>query len=315
MKQKTTPGVEAPDALETNTLTEVIKKRKSTRTYKPERLTPEHRKALEEFICQNNKGIGGEEINIIILEKAESEKQMKLAYGAIKGNHTYLLGVVKHNPETRLNYGYIMEKIVLKATELGVASCWIGYFDHDYFNDLNLEKGFVIPGLVIIGYAAQRSSRAEKLMRFAVSASQRLPWDKLFFDYQTKSPLLTETSSILINEPATSVEPQLINDYAESLEMLRLAPSSSNSQPWRIYFDKDANEFHFFKKPKSQIYERFGMHELDLGIAMAHFELTSQKNGLKGNWVRKQEGIAAPEEGLQYMISWKPGPFSPGEIC
>lgn len=290
-----TPGVDAPlGTLDTRSLTEVIKKRKSTRTYKPEHLTPEHKKAIEEFICQNNKGIGGEEINIIILEKAESEKQMKLAYGAIKGNHTYLLGMAKHNPETRLNYGYIMEKIVLKATELGVASCWIGYFDHDYFNDLNLEKGFVIPGLVIIGYAVQRLSSAEKLMRFAVSASQRLPWDRLFFDYQTKSPLLAET----------------INHYAESLEMLRLAPSSSNSQPWRVYFDKQANEFHFFKKPKSQIYERLGMHELDLGIAMAHFELTSQKNGLKGSWVRKQEDIAAPEEGLQYMISWQMGHFS-----
>lgn len=300
-----TPGVEAPldgpldkplGALDTRSLTEVIKKRKSTRTYKPERLTPEHKKAIEDFICQNNKGIGGEEINIVILEKAESEKQMKLAYGAIKGNHTYLLGMARHNPETRLNYGYIMEKIVLKATELGVASCWIGYFDHDYFNDLNLEKGFVIPGLVIIGYAAQRLSSAEKLMRFAVSASQRLPWDRLFFDYQTKSPLVAETSPNIA---------ETINDYTESLEMLRLAPSSSNSQPWRVYFDKPANEFHFFKKPKSQIYERLGMHELDLGIAMAHFELTSQKNGLKGNWVRKQEGIAAPEEGLQYMISWQ----------
>lgn len=51
------------------------------------------------------------------------------------------------------------------------------------------------------------------------------------------------------------------------------------------------------------IYESMGMHELDLGIAMAHFELTSQKNGLAGSWVIHSEAKAV--EDLQYMISWK----------
>ena len=276
-------------------ITETIKKRKSSRTYNQEYLKPEDKKALEEFISLNNKGLEGETIDLFILEKREGEKKMKLAYGAIKGHNTYFLGKAKDNPATRLNYGYLMEKLVLKATELGVSTCWVGYFDHDYFNDLEIGEGFVIPGLVVVGYAAEKTTLVERFMRNAVNASQRLPWDKLFFNYSSSAPLLPETLNMY----------DVAKSYEESLEMLRLAPSSSNSQPWRIFFDESANEFHFYKKPKSKIYENMGMHELDLGIAMAHFELTSLSKGLTGVWTKHpKEQVTAFEE-LQYMISWK----------
>jgi hypothetical protein len=32
--------------------------------------------------------------------------------------------------------------------------------------------------------------------------------------------------------------------------MVRLALSSGNTQPWRVFFDDTTNEFHFFKKEK-----------------------------------------------------------------
>lgn len=239
---------------------------------------------------------------------------MKLAYGAIKGNNTYLLGITKDDHSARLNYGYIMEKLVLKATELGLSTCWVGYFDHEYFSDLKIQKGFVIPGLVVIGYAAEKRSLPEKLMRYAVSASQRLPWERLFFDFQTKDPLNTIRDQENLNELNTIVE-----QYKESLEMVRLAPSASNTQPWRIFVDCIRKEFHFFKKPKNKIYENMGMHELDIGIAMAHFELTSQNNGLNGSWISysdkpllgrakmesKEETKEYDFSDLQYMVSWK----------
>ncbi|MEN6618019.1 MAG: nitroreductase family protein [Rikenellaceae bacterium] len=290
-------------------ITEVIKKRKSCRTFNQEHLTPADKKALEDFIGKNSKSInnstfeGDQEINLFILEKGDEEKKMKLDYGVIKGNNTYILGITKSTPAARLNYGYVMEKLVLRATEMGLATCWIGYFDHDYFNDLKIEEGYKIPGIVVIGYSAEKATLPERFLRFTANASQRLPWDKIFFDYQSKFPLT----------------PQTIKDYSESLEMVRLAPSSSNTQPWRIYFDQPANEFHFFKKPKNRIYESMGMHELDLGIAMAHFELTSQNNGLPGSWIChtageiKDDSVTAENQAqvpfaddLQYMISWRP---------
>src|SRR3989339_2254104 len=233
--------------------------RKSCRTYNQEYLKQSDKKALEEFIEQNKRVVTGDKINLTILEKGTEEKKMKLAYGAIKGNKTYLLGATKDDPIARLNYGYLMEKVVLRATELGISSCWVGYFDHDYFSDIVLDKGSVIPGLVIIGYAAEKKTIPEKFMRYAVGASQRMPWEKLFFNYHTQVPV--NRSQIDSNRDST------LHKYSESLEMLRLAPSASNTQPWRIFFDKKNDSFHFFKKPKNRIYESMGMHELDMGIA------------------------------------------------
>lgn len=283
-------------------ITEIIKKRKSCRTYIQKPLSPSDKKALEDFISENSKCIDDENINLFIMEKGVRDKKITLDYGVIKGHNTYILGISKDDPASRLNYGYLMEKLVLKATELGLSTCWIGYFDHDYFNDLNIEKGFVIPGLVVIGYAAENTTLPERFLRFTANATKRLPWDKLFFDYQSKTPLTPES---------TPLTPETIKNYSDSLEMVRLAPSSSNSQPWRIYFDEPANEFHFFKKPKNRIYENMGMHELDLGIAMAHFELTSLSNGLKGSWICHTAGDTTPTgnnipvaDDLQYMISW-----------
>lgn len=277
-------------------ITETIKRRKSCRTFNQERLTQTDKNALDQFIRLNNKGLNDQTLNLFILEKGAGEKKMKLAYGAVSGHNTYMLGKIKSDPISRLNYGYLMEKIVLKATELGVATCWIGYFDHDYFNDLVTEDGYVVPGLVVTGYAAEKATISEKFIRFTANASQRLPWNLLFFDYLTKAPL----SSTL-----THSGPQLIKEYAESLEMVRLSPSSSNTQPWRIYFQEQANEFHFFKKPKNLIYEKMGMHELDLGIAMAHFELTSLSNGLTGKWIDHSKEDIDNISNLQYIISWK----------
>lgn len=279
-------------------ITQTIIARKSCRTYRQECLKHTDKKALEEFIELNKRVIKGDNINLTILEKGAGEKKMKLAYGAIKGNNTYLLGVTKDDPIARLNYGYLMEKVVLRATELGVSSCWIGYFDHDYFDDIILEKGSVIPGLVIIGYGAEKKTIPEKLMRYAVGASQRLTWEKLFFNHQTQVPI--NRSQIDSDSDGT------LYKYSESLEMLRLAPSASNTQPWRIFFDEKCDTFHFYKKSKNRIYESMGMHELDMGIAMAHFELTSLSNNLNGSWIIYPdiEKTRLPDD-LQYIISWK----------
>ncbi|MFA5848887.1 MAG: nitroreductase family protein [Bacteroidales bacterium] len=281
-----------------NNIKHTIIARKSCRTFNQEYLKHSHKKALEEFIELNKKVITGDNINLTILEKGTGEQKMKLAYGAIRGNNTYLLGFTKDDPIARLNYGYLMEKVVLKATELGVASCWIGYFDHDYFNDIVLEKGSVIPGLVVIGYAAEKKTIPEKFMRYAVGASQRMLWEKLFFNYHTQVPV--NRSQIDSNRDST------LYKYSESLEMLRLAPSASNTQPWRIFFDEKSDTFHFYKKPKNRIYESMGMHELDIGIAMAHFELTSLCNNLNGSWtIYSDPGKLQLPDDLQYVISWK----------
>ena len=104
-----------------------------------------------------------------------------------------------------------------------------------------------------------------------------------------------------IHQPLTQEEAGL---YAEPLEMLRLAPSSGNTQPWRIVKEQNKNVFHFYKKPVRIKYEIRGLHDLDLGICLAHFELTAIQSQLNGVWKRQESQQPILENELVYMISW-----------
>jgi hypothetical protein len=268
---------------------EIIKKRKSCRTFNNIVLKPDDRRVLESYINENKKLIDDAIIDIGIVEKIDASKKMKLNYGGIQGHNTYLLGTSKSSADSRINYGYLVEKVVLKATEMGISTCWIGYFDNTYFDEINIEKGFEIPSIVILGYSNGKQTNWDRFSRFAVNASQRLGWEKLFFNYTSKMPLI----------------PESIKHYVDSLEMVRLGPSSGNTQPWRIYYDATTNEFHFYKKPVKKRYEESGLHDIDMGIAMAHFELTSLYKNLSGSWFKHSNENVNSIADLQYIITWK----------
>jgi len=271
------------------TTIETIKKRKSCRTFNKDVVNYAIVKVLEDYISRNRKLINGEIIDLCIVQKSFDDKKMKLDYGVIKGQTTYLLGTPVSSQYSRINYGYIMEKVVLKAFKLGLSSCWIGSFDKNYFSDINVEKGHEIPGIVILGFPDYKPTRWEKIIRFSMKASKRNSWENLFFNYNLSTPLL----------------PEKIKKYTDSLEMVRLAPSSGNTQPWRIYYDEKTSEFHFFKKIINKRYEESGMHDIDMGIALSHFELTSIQKGLSGNWVIKEKDTIKQSEELEYIITWK----------
>jgi nitroreductase len=268
---------------------EIIRKRKSCRSFNQILLNPADKKILEDYITENRKLIGDEGLDLKIIEKGNDSKKMKLNYGTIQGHNTYLLGTSRATIDSRVNYGYLAEKVVLKATEIGISTCWIGYFDETYFNEIIIHSGFEIPSIVILGYSKGRQTNSDRFVRFAVNASKRLDWETLFFNYNTK----------------TALKPDLIKKYSDSLEMVRLSPSAGNTQPWRIFFDDMVKEFHFFKKPISERYEKKGLHDIDMGIALSHFELTSSYNDLSGDWIKYSKENLNSIDDLQYIMTWK----------
>jgi len=269
---------------------DTIKNRTSCRTFKPVPLSSADKHSLEAFIRENDTGLDNERIPFGIIEKKAGEKPMKLDYGIIKGHCTYVMGASKASVTSRVNYGYLMEKVVLKATEMSLATCWVGYFDPAYFNaDIKIENGYEIPSIVVIGYPTAAPSLLDKVVRFSAKSAKRQAWGVLFFNYHSKAAL----------------SPESVKKYSDSLEMVRLAPSSGNTQPWRVFFDDTVNEFHFYKKPVSTRYEAKGLHEIDVGIAMSHFELVSIYNGLSGGWIKHAEESVKAMDDFRYIATWK----------
>ena len=90
--------------------------------------------------------------------------------------------------------------------------------------------------------------------------------------------------------------------YEQSLEMLRLAPSSTNAQPWAVV--KEENKFHFFCDYKNNINEDMRkIKHLDLGIALSHFHQTAMADGLTGKFEIEDIKFTTPEN-MHYVISY-----------
>ena len=84
--------------------------------------------------------------------------------------------------------------------------------------------------------------------------------------------------------------------------MLRLAPSSTNAQPWAVV--KEGNKFHFFCDYKNNINEDMRkIKHLDLGIALSHFHQTAMADGLTGKFEIEDIKITTPEN-MHYVISY-----------
>ena len=90
-------------------------------------------------------------------------------------------------------------------------------------------------------------------------------------------------------------------EFKMPLEMVRLGPSASNKQPWRIIKDEDM--FHFFiSRNKGYGITAYDMQKNDAGIAKCHFDLTLKEIGIRGSW-QELKNISVPHD-WEYMVSW-----------
>jgi nitroreductase len=255
----------------TEPITELITKRTSWRSYNEEPLGENDREQLQRFIDSDLGTPFGSTPRFAIID---SEAVGRLGtFGFIGGAKQFIVGTAQETPMGIEDYGYALEKVMLFATQLGLGTCWLGgTYNKQGFSDALGHTG-VIPAITPVGYPKERRI-AGRLIRWAAGARNRKQWSELFFK-EDLSPLTIDGAG----------------EYATALEMVRLAPSASNGQPWRIYLD--GNRFHFHIKPR----KGYGnMNRLDMGIAMSHFDLTLAEQEVHGKWTNE------PRENLEKLV-------------
>lgn len=152
---------------------------------------------------------------------------------------------------------------------------------------LILEQDEIMPCVSPLGYPSAKMSLRENVMRKAVRADSRNPFEKLFFDGTFDTRLTKEKAGSL----------------TEILEMVRLAPSAVNRQPWRVVLDKNGAHF-YLKRTKGYVGEATGdMQKIDLGIALCNFELAAKESGIKICFSVNDPGIAAGAD-TEYIASY-----------
>lgn len=273
-----------------NSVIDIIKERKSTRTYDGRALEDKDLERLNAFINEINK-----EIKIKVRFKIVSnlgtgkEESKKLGtYGFISGANSYIIGIMDKGDSNALEFGYIFEKIILFATDLGIQTCWLGgTFSKENFQEISgLNENEFIPIISPLGYKKEKQRVFETAMRATIGADKRKPWSGLFFN----------KSMLPLNENDES-------EFKVPLEMVRLGPSASNKQPWRII--KDENKFHFFVcRTKGYGVADYDLQKNDIGIAKCHFDLTLKEMGINGSWLKLNEIDVLND--WEYIISWIP---------
>jgi len=261
--------------------------RYSVRSYEKKQPDAELIKKLMDYAATLENPFGPK-IRVQLIQKDTAANGEKLGtYGVIKGAKLYLGVTVADKPYAMETVGYDFEKLVLYAASLGLGTCWLGgTFNRSAFAEaMEIKEGELFPILSPLGYPAEKKSITEKLMRKMVNADNRLDWGEIFFNGDFSQPLAEGSS-----------------EYAFALEMLRLAPSAVNKQPWRVVVCGD--KIHFYKKPMSGAeITAIDMQRIDLGIAMCHFDLAAKEQGIAGHFE-----IAKPEinasDGLEYIASF-----------
>ena len=242
-----------------------ISTRVSRRAYSP--LLPEKEKlARLTQVCREFRPFPEVRSVVVLRQPEDVFKGLVGSYGRVAGAPAYIAFIGRmDSSRVQEAAGYTGEGIILEATALGLATCWVGGFFRPETVRVQMEMREEEKALSItpVGYAPSRKTRQEKIMSGVVKARRRKPLNMLV--------------SGAIDAPW----------MAAALEAARLAPSARNRQPWRFRLERGAV---IIAADRASIPSAISKR-LDCGIAMLHFELGARAGGVSGKW----ESLPSPD--------------------
>lgn len=189
------------------------------------------------------------------------------SYGRVSGSPCYLAFIGrKDSPRVQEAVGYTGEGLILEATALGLATCWVGglFKPKAASSALDLTPGEMVLAITPVGHPSAKDSLTDRSFRALAGSAKRKPLEDLIVG---------------------GLAPE--DRWRAALTAARLAPSANNRQPWRFRIDGDAvTVLADVVKVNEKISRR-----LDCGVAMLHLELGARAAGLNGEW----ESLGAPE--------------------
>ncbi|MGB3366207.1 MAG: nitroreductase family protein [Acidaminobacteraceae bacterium] len=231
---------------------DLMQKRISTRKFKDEKIKDVHKTIILDYANRITPLTDDIKWSIQITDKKDVIKGMISAVGKMYYKvfaPSYILLTSEDNPRSNENIGYVGEKLILKLTELGIGSCWIGApikrnaFANNF--EVHGKEKYVI--MIAIGYPLTD------------------------FDFVSKRIRMTH-DEIFVGS--------IKDEHKKAIEALRIAPSAVNSQPWIVYGDNDTWDVYI--KYKSGLFGSMlkRMNKIDIGIGFSHMLLAFDEMGI-----------------------------------
>lgn len=239
----------------------VIPQRRSRRKYDSTQL--ESRQADElERICREFRPFPQARAVLVTDSPDSVFKGAVGPYGKVKGAPAFIAFIGDmDDPHVQEKVGYLGEGIILEATAMGLATCWVGGFFRPEVVASLVDVGPKERVLAVtsVGHVAKRLSFEERAMAG--------------FSWNHRRKRLAGL--------AGGMDEAHWPDWMKAaLEAARMAPSAINRQPWRFQVEPDGVTVSVDGGRIS-----FGIsRRLDCGIAMLHIEVAALDCGVRGEW-------------------------------
>ena len=265
---------------------ELIRQRKSVRSYDGRALLAPDRQFLEQMIASLSNPFG-----VPVMLRLLDAKAYGLSSPVIIGAETYLAGKVERVPHHEMAFGYTFEKACLLALSRGIGTVMLAASLSRSAFEKAMEVGEreVLPLASPTGYPAEKRSIRESLMRKGLKADERKAFETLFFHQSFEKGLRQAQAGV----------------FASALEAARWAPSAGNGQPWRAVICDDC--VHFYEAMSMRENALGDIQKVDVGIALSHFDLVLEEEGVHGSFVFEDPGITTPDN-TRYMVTYRRAP-------
>lgn len=262
---------------------DLIASRHSHRTYDGKPLRPVLRKKLEGYLeTIDNPFL------VPISFRVLDAKVYSLSSPVIVGEDAYLAAKAKRMPNYEVALGYAFEAACLYAESLGLGTVMLaGTLNRKTFEEaMEVGEDEALAVVSPVGVPAKSMSLREKAMRKFLGADKRKPFEELFFEGSFDRPLDKGSSGMFLHP----------------LEAVRLAPSATNQQPWRLIID--GKTVHFYENKTYKDNPLGDIQRVDIGIALCHFLVVLREEGNDGTVVVEDPKLPT-KENLFYICSVK----------
>ncbi len=269
---------------------EIMRSRRSCRSFQNRKLTPAHRQQVQTLArsySQPENCIGSRPIRLEYVDAP-------LTVWPVLGASEFLVAIAEreYHEQAVVDIGRSLQQVVLGATRMGLATCWIGpgadpsSIAQHLGDRFNPERDHVIC-VCAVGYA----SRYKPLfLRFAQKQQRwRKELPQLFFEGQEFNAGIDLTSDVY-------------SEFGRCFECCQWSPSSFNAQTTRaaaIVADHKLVRVDFCAATRSRYYAMVA-----LGIWLANWEFGTHALGIKGRFATVAGKDPARPDLPRYVISW-----------
>lgn len=197
-------------------------------------------------------------------------------YGKVEAPH-YLVLTTGDRPGSYVEIGYRYEFVVLALTAMGIGTCWIGkgFTDDELKGYVDLPPGQSCRALIAFGPVPEKELGI------------------------IEEPKRKELDTFLVDDGTSELD----EDTIKIIDALRRAPSSINSQPWRVLVREGL--LHLYIKSRTFITKKLLtslslMNRIDAGIGLSHLEVAGKHFWDETNCKKLDH---RRKKGLEYIAS------------